>query len=461
MNLHDFIIIGAGPVGIAIALLLNKLGYRVTCYEGRSEISNDILQSYPIGINSRTLNCLSLIDNELETEAKNTGFLVDYWKIFANTKMVASLPSNSVYGTTRGAINLLLYRKAVSNKIKIIFNSKLKSIDLKTKQLTFQNPVDNSEFTIDSSQARIIACDGYNSTVRKQLEGYNQFTSSIIPWNLEFRPMFSDINQTAPNLDFQSHYVINEIYAATVKFDNNYRWSVVTSVGDHSPPHLQQLLRSNDPSESNIKHLREYLSIRATNTVPLFPNDQPLKDFFYNRIFKGGIVKANRLNIDEWILFLGDSAHAVIPPTGEGINSGLEDAAVLYNLLDSSSDLTTIFDQYNRIRYKDVKSLVDLAIYLNNNFIVNKYERGSRLMFLIVQTILKSCHVIDSTYEDQFFGPKSKNRLPYRNIINKWKLRKSILLPICRCIVYPIGSLIDLISLPVVLTARLVNSCKR
>jgi kynurenine 3-monooxygenase len=35
------------------------------------------------------------------------------------------------------------------------------------------------------------------------------------------------------------------------------------------------------------------------------------------------------MNIGEWIVLLGDASHAVLPPVGEGINSGLEDSVVL------------------------------------------------------------------------------------------------------------------------------------
>jgi kynurenine 3-monooxygenase len=61
------------------------------------------------------------------------------------------------------------------------------------------------------------------------------------------------------------------------------------------------------------------------------------------------VVKINRLNYGEKIGFLGDAAHAVIPSTGEGINSALEDVAVLTAML-LAGDRATWLARYNAAR---------------------------------------------------------------------------------------------------------------
>ena len=79
MSEQTYHIIGGGPVGLASALLLAKQGYKSIVYEGRSEIPTNIEESYPIGINPRTLHTLEIIDPELANEARNTGKIVDSW----------------------------------------------------------------------------------------------------------------------------------------------------------------------------------------------------------------------------------------------------------------------------------------------------------------------------------------------------------------------------------------------
>ena len=55
-------IIGGGPVGFATALLLAKGGYRSIVYESRSDIPNNVEESYPIGVNSRSFKTFDIID---------------------------------------------------------------------------------------------------------------------------------------------------------------------------------------------------------------------------------------------------------------------------------------------------------------------------------------------------------------------------------------------------------------
>ena len=61
------------------------------------------------------------------------------------------------------------------------------------------------------------------------------------------------------------------------------------------------------------------------------------------------MVKLDRLNYGEKMCFLGDAAHAVIPSTGEGINSALEDVAVLTATL-LAGDRATWLARYNAAR---------------------------------------------------------------------------------------------------------------
>jgi len=65
----------------------------------------------------------------------------------------------------------------------------------------------------------------------------------------------------------------------------------------------------------------------APSTSCLFSDDE-LRRYFTRKTYRGAIITCNKMNIGEWILLLGDAAHAVLPPTGEGINSGLEDTVV-------------------------------------------------------------------------------------------------------------------------------------
>lgn len=102
----------------------------------------------------------------------------------------------------------------------------------------------------------------------------------------------------------------------------------MTSCKDIDKESIRELLLSNEPTEKNVKLLRKYLKDTASKVESIFTDDE-LKRYFTRRTFRGAVIRCNKMNYEEWIVLIGDSAHAVLPPVGEGINSGLEDAVVL------------------------------------------------------------------------------------------------------------------------------------
>lgn len=59
------IVLGAGPVGLAAALLLARAGHVVTVYEAKDETPLSDANSYPIGVNPRGQEALRRIDPAL------------------------------------------------------------------------------------------------------------------------------------------------------------------------------------------------------------------------------------------------------------------------------------------------------------------------------------------------------------------------------------------------------------
>ena len=56
----------------------------------------------------------------------------------------------------------------------------------------------------------------------------------------------------------------------------------------------------------------------------LFEDEEELAEYYTRRTYRGAVVKVNRLNEGEFVCLLGDAAHSVLPPTGEGIKAALK-----------------------------------------------------------------------------------------------------------------------------------------
>jgi kynurenine 3-monooxygenase len=442
---QKFIIVGGGPVGFAAALLLAKQGYPSEVYEGRPSIPDDPQESYPIGVNPRGLHTLSLIDPGLCDKLKSVGTRVDSWQIFVGPRRVGISQSGVTFGTSRARLNRMLADAALAEPlIEVTFGHRLSAIDFDARTLTFELSEGSSgTVTIDADNARIIAADGVNSRVRQLLQAHDPtFKSEVIPWTYEFRVMFGVQGIQSEALDEHIHYIHNGQYLATVDYDGSPQWSCVTCVRDRAPEARRALFLSKDASQTNIAALRNTLKELVPTFSVLVPEtaegDAEIARYFGRRTFRGAIVRTSRLHHEEWLVLVGDAAHSVLPPTGEGLNSGLEDAAVLVNMCICNNP-TTAFSDYNATRYKDIQALLNYATYLNEDPDFAG-ERIARVLFLIAGSMKKP------STTDYLFGPLSAQRKPYHEFLGEWNQRRKRLLSLFRVITYPIGIVVELLK---------------
>lgn len=470
-NKHDddphYHIVGGGPVGYATALLLAKDGILSTVYESRASVVDVPEESYPIGVNARGLHTLGLIDPSLAVSCRDTGKIINAWEIYGGGgSKVADLPSGVVYGTSRARVNLILAEAALrpefASLITVVNNYRLRSVRLAARELVFEERLSGGgkrEVVVATGpNGRVVAADGCNSAVRRAIDEQDEgFSCTVTPWKNEFRVIFAPPGASAPGLDKTVHYIFAGFYAATVDMGGQQTWTCVVGARDGAPRAERELLLSEDPSDANVTALRKLLETRSPLVAPIFGDDE-LRRFFGRRTFRCAMVQCSRANVGEWLVLLGDAAHSVLPPTGEGINSGLEDAAILAASVRGAP--TAPFSEYEAARGADVAGLLSYASYLNDGFDLKvPGEAGARLAFQILESLLGGCGVVPLT--TSLFGPPSAERAPYGPMTRRWRRRKAVLLPLARLLIYPWAWTFALLRLPWVAARGLCRCCAR
>lgn len=411
----DTLIIGAGPVGLAAALRLSAQGRTVTVYEAKDEPRLSDENSYPIGVNLRGQGALRTIDPALVEQVRASGEIVAGFELHAGERTIATLPSGTMVGTTRARLTRLLLDRAEADPgITIVPGHALSYVDLAERRLTFERP-DGEEVSVDASGALVLCSDGVRSAARRAMaEQLPDFEPQVGDWGLQFRVLFSKPGAAAPGLDPAWHHIFTSrgIYTSTLP---SQVWCVaVTAIdGDEA----RDLLLSREASEANIAGLRGYIERQAPLAVPLL-TDSDYLDFFDRDPFGGAVVRCPRVNVDEWLVLLGDSAHSVIPPTGEGVNSGLEDAALLADHLASGS--ATPLADYNAARLPDLEALGEYAWQLKDNLASSDPTRSATNVALrILGAIGARFGFRNSQVEERLFGPHG-GLTPYREAIGPW-----------------------------------------
>lgn len=97
------------------------------------------------------------------------------------------------------------------------------------------------------------------------------------------------------------------------------------------------------------------------DTIPLMPGLR--EDYFNNPTASLNIVRCFPWRYKDKLLLIGDSAHAIVPFYGQGMNCGFEDCVVLDELMDQfGDDWSEIFHRFELQRKPDGDAIADLAL---------------------------------------------------------------------------------------------------
>lgn len=150
-----------------------------------------------------------------------------------------------------------------------------------------------------------------------------------------------------------------------------------------------------------------------------------LEDFFANPTGTLITVKCYPWCIDGKLALLGDSAHAIVPFFGQGMNAAFEDCTVLNECIDKyQGDWKKIFPAYQQLRKPNTDAIADLA---RENFI----EMRDRVADPRFQLMKKIEAILYAKYPDRFIPKYSMVtflRVPYSTALKRGNIQENILL---------------------------------
>eukprot|EP00928_Gymnodinium_smaydae_P082631 TRINITY_DN6594_c0_g2_i2.p1 TRINITY_DN6594_c0_g2~~TRINITY_DN6594_c0_g2_i2.p1 ORF type:complete len:452 (-),score=70.34 TRINITY_DN6594_c0_g2_i2:355-1656(-) len=391
----EYVVVGAGPAGLAAAGHLAKTGARVAVFEGRSRPEN-VFGSYPVVLNPRGVNALRRLDEALPQRASEVGLDVKELHIVPDNRTVATVRTFGTGIMRDQAAQLLLEHAEKQPGIRFFWDHKLESIDFETRSCTFSLP-DGARMKI-SNIARLVAADGNRSKVRRACAAeVSGFSVQEEPWGFQLRFMTSQGQPGQTEVDPEVHYVLGD--KGYVCQQPNKVWSISLRV---LPGVDEDFLTANEATEERIQQLKAYTEKVAGFAAKNLLDDAAYKEFYECRAFDGLVIKCSCLNPAGWICLIGDAAHAVQPATGEGINSGLEDAAVLGAMAaEHPEDPFAFYDAQHR---PNAHALQVLALQARDKVVASKKTKVTNVMVTIGLGIAKKLRIIKGTSQDFMLG---------------------------------------------------------
>lgn len=393
---ENILIIGAGLCGSLLALRLGQRGYNVTVYEMRPDMrKTDISAGRSINLafsdrGNKGMKLVGLEDKVRELCIPMNGRMLhdkDGNTFLSNYSGRAHEYINSI---SRGGLNALLLDEAEKHtNVKIHFNKKCQSVDFEKTTAYFQDTETQKEFIEDADC--IIATDGAGSALRQS-------------YFLERKFLFS----------FSQQWLSHGYKELTILPDSNGDYKTYKNALHIWPrgnfmvialPNLDgsftvTLFLSYDEGEYNFNNLTtpeivtEFFQKEFPDALELMPN--LVDDFFENPTAPLGTVKCSPWHYKGNTLLMGDSAHAIVPFYGQGMNASFEDVVVFDEILDKyEGDWNNVFKEYERARKKDTDAIADLAI---DNF----HEMKDHVANPIFQEKRKIEMTLEKSYPDDY-----------------------------------------------------------
>jgi 2-polyprenyl-6-methoxyphenol hydroxylase-like FAD-dependent oxidoreductase len=305
----DVLIVGAGPVGLVMAIELARYGVAVRIIDKQPQRTD---KSKALVVWSRSLEVLARAG--CSSGLVDAGYKVSSLNISANGKSIAhvsleGLPTPFNYGLmipqsdTERVLDEFLNSLGVKVERTIELTRFTASDDKVVSTLRHDNGTEEI-----SETSWLIGCDGAHSTVRHQLGMEFHGETSLVNWILA--DIHLENHPRAPEVNVIWHS--DGILVIFPIAEDRYR--VIADVGE-APENAKP------PAEPTLEDVQAILDrrfpggARATNPIWLSSfriNERKVTDYRAGRVF-----------------LAGDAAHVHSPAGGQGMNTGMQDACNL------------------------------------------------------------------------------------------------------------------------------------
>ena len=158
------------------------------------------------------------------------------------------------------------------------------------------------------------------------------------------------------------------------------------------------------------------------DAVPLMPT--LLKDYHENPTASLVIVRCNPWNYEDKVLLMGDSAHAIVPFYGQGMNSGFEDCSEWWRLAEKHGDnWAAMFKEFSEVRQPNGDAIADLAL---QNYIEMRDLVGDE-MFLLRKKIEKKIYAKYPAKWVPLYSMVTFSHTPYSDALAIGKMQEKIM----------------------------------
>jgi kynurenine 3-monooxygenase len=361
MSQKRVVIVGAGLVGSLQACFLQKRGYRVDVYESRGDMRKVGYiggRSINLALSVRGWTALDKIG--LSEEIHKIAIPMYGRTIHQIDGQVNYQPygkeNQAIYSVSRGDLNQRLVELADKfPEVNFHFNHFCQKIDFDKNEVRFVHTETKEEISIQADW--IIGTDGAFSRVRNSMMGLPRFQYSQYYIDYGYKELNIPAGENNSFLLEKNALHIwprgKFMLIALPNLDGSFTCTLFLPFEGESA--FDDL---NDEPQ-----VRAYFEKNFPDAMKLMPT--LIQDFMKNPTSALVTVKCFPWHHKNTVL-IGDSAHAIVPFFGQGMNCGFEDVRIFDELIDSVADEKDLFNEFSNSRKKNGDAIAEMAL---DNFI--------------------------------------------------------------------------------------------
>jgi len=421
---HTITLVGAGLTGPLLAISLAQRGFPVQIFERRPDmrlIRTSAGRSINLAVSTRGIHALreaGLWDQMSRIIIPMKGRMMHSLTGDLTFQLYGRNDTEVINSISRADLNVALMNAAEVQGVTIHFGERCTGIDWNTGGARFRNEETGRETTVDSEV--VIGTDGSASAIRQDMQklgrlnfsqehldyGYKELTIAAGPGGKHL------LEPNALHIWPRGAYML----IALPNIDGTF--ACILFLPFEGPESFANL----DTSEKASNFFAE----RFADALPLMPQLQ--ENYSGNPTGSMVTLKCAPWQVGGKVLLLGDSAHAIVPFFGQGMNCAFEDCTVFLELLDRhGSNWPTFFQEFEHARKLNTDSIADMAL---ENFI-EMCDRVADPRFLFRKKVELA---LEAKYPRHFvpkYAMVTFHRVPYSVAFSRGKIQDRLLAELC------------------------------
>jgi kynurenine 3-monooxygenase len=351
-------IVGAGPTGALLAVLLKRRGMAVTLYESRADPRGDGAEagrSINLALADRGTHALAragLLDAVRRLVVPMRGRLVHQADGSTGLQPYGRLPNEVIYSISRRELNNVLLDAAIDAGVDVRFQHRLESADLATGTARVRDL--GRGVSLEIPMKPLLGADGAGSLLRRRLAAQDLIESEDIPLEHAYKELSiaagpgrsALLEREALHIWPRGGYML----IALPNQDGSFTATLFLP--------LQGI--SSFAALRSPQAIDEFLSANFPDARALMPDC--VAEFQRHPTGFLGTVHARTWSAAGAAALIGDAAHAIVPFHGQGMNCCFEDCLEFDACLEGASSWERVFAEVYARRKPNADAIAEMAL---------------------------------------------------------------------------------------------------